>query len=119
MSIKVFKCYIYDCQKIDAEARVLKLEKEYGNAKNVVFQLKQFPMKSVGDIKRTRDAENKLGKIAKELDVARNKVLEINKSQYQSEQDSQVNVRERQPVMSARDRRSMKSLRNSISSRKR
>ena len=52
MSIKVFKCYNYDYQKIDAEARVLKLEKEYGNAKNVVFQLKQFPMKSVGDIKR-------------------------------------------------------------------
>ena len=39
-------------QRIDAEARVLKLEKEVRDAKTVLKQLKQLPLRSVGDIKR-------------------------------------------------------------------
>ena len=39
-------------QKIDAEARVLKFEKELRDAKSVLKQLKQLPLRSVGDIKR-------------------------------------------------------------------
>ena len=39
-------------QRIDAEARVLKLEREQNDAKAVVKQLKQLPLRSVGDIKR-------------------------------------------------------------------
>ena len=39
-------------QKIDAEAKVLKLEKEQRDAQNVINQLSQLPQKTVGDIKR-------------------------------------------------------------------
>jgi hypothetical protein len=39
-------------KRIDAEARVLKLEKELKEAKNVEKQLCLAPQRSVGDIKR-------------------------------------------------------------------
>ena len=44
--------YFVCIQRIDAEARVLKLEREQNDAKAVVKQLKQLPLRSVGDIKR-------------------------------------------------------------------
>ena len=43
---------VHFMQRIDAEARVLKLEKEVRDAKTVLKQLKQLPLRSVGDIKR-------------------------------------------------------------------
>ena len=39
-------------QRIEAEARVLKLEKELKEAKHLERQLAQSPQRSVGDIKR-------------------------------------------------------------------
>ena len=47
-------------QRIDAEARVLKLEKEVRDAKTVLKQLKQLPLRSVGDIKRVMFCRNYL-----------------------------------------------------------
>ena len=41
-------------KRIDAEARVLKLEKELKEAKKVEKQLCLAPQRSVGDIKRVR-----------------------------------------------------------------
>ena len=49
-------------QRIDAEARVLKLEKEVRDAKTVLKQLKQLPLRSVGDIKRVMYIVYVLGK---------------------------------------------------------
>ena len=42
-------------KRIDAEARVLKLEKELKEAKKVEKQLCLAPQRSVGDIKRVRN----------------------------------------------------------------
>ena len=77
----------------------MKLEKEQRDAQNVINQLSQLPQKSVGDIKRVgtaliclilqfdvlkaRDAEARLGHVGRELQMARQRVLNLNKSQYE------------------------------------
>ena len=50
--------FSYFTQRIDAEARVLKLEKELRDAKKLEQQLSQTPQLSVGDIKRVDILEN-------------------------------------------------------------
>ena len=53
VSLIIFSYFFsYFIQRIDAEARVLKLEKELRDAKKLEQQLSQTPQRSVGDIKR-------------------------------------------------------------------
>eukprot|EP00092_Neocalanus_flemingeri_P085334 GFUD01107374.1.p1 GENE.GFUD01107374.1~~GFUD01107374.1.p1 ORF type:complete len:1009 (+),score=319.61 GFUD01107374.1:263-3028(+) len=106
-------------ERIEAEARVLKLEKELREAKNREKQMAQTPQRSVGDIKRARDAEAKVLKLGKQLEEAQNYVQRLNKKQYEgnemysvSEDSGDLLVAERSTMITNRDRKSIRALNN-------
>merc|ERR1719369_748074 len=106
-------------ERIEAEARVLKLEKELKEAKHLERQLLQTPQRSVGDIKRARDAEAKVLKLGKLLEEAQNFVQKLNKKQYEGSELHNVAddgrdtlVPERSTIITSRDRKSIRALHN-------
>ena len=85
-------------QRIDAEAKVLKLEQELSEAKALQLKLTAKTSFLVSDIrkvgshvlqtnsltlKQAREAEGRAMTLAKELQAAREHVLELNKKQYE------------------------------------
>ena len=87
-------------QRIEAEARVIKLEKELREAKELEEEVKEKSQRTVSDIKKVvysfyvclsnekkkyfqaRDAEAVVLSLAKELEEARNYCLRLNEEQY-------------------------------------
>jgi talin len=69
-------------ERIEAEARVIRLEKELREAKEVEEEVKEKSQRTVSDIKKARDAEAVVLSLAKELEEARNYCLRLNEEQY-------------------------------------
>merc|ERR1719342_680490 len=104
-------------EKIEAEARVLKLEKELKEARQIEKQLSMTTQRSVGDIKRARDAEAKVLKLGKLLEEAQSHVQMLNKKQYEGnelykvqEDDEKPMSIERSTIITNRDRKSIRAL---------
>jgi len=70
-------------ERIDAEAKVLKLEQELSEAKALQLKLTAKTSFLVSDIRKAREAEGRAMTLAKELQAAREHVLELNKKQYE------------------------------------
>jgi len=70
-------------ERIDAEAKVLKLEQELSEAKALQLKLSAKTSFLVSDIRKAREAEGRAMTLAKELQAAREHVLELNKKQYE------------------------------------
>merc|ERR1712110_910679 len=68
-------------EMIDADARVIRLQKEVSQAKLVKKEKSQITG-TVSDIKKARDAENEVATLAKELELAVNHKLRLNERQY-------------------------------------
>jgi len=111
VKVDVFK------ERIEAEARVLKLEKELREAKKLEKQLNSAPQRSVGDIKKARDTEAKVLKLGKQLEEAQNYVQRLNKKQYEGNElyslpdntDKPI-AQERSNIITNRDRKSIRAL---------
>jgi len=69
-------------ERIEAEARVIRLEKELREAKELEEEVKEKSQRTVSDIKKARDAEAAVLSLAKELEEARNYCLRLNEEQY-------------------------------------
>ena len=71
-------------EMIDADARVIRLQKEVSQAKLVEEERKEQSQitGTVSDIKKARDAENEVASLAKELELAVNHKLRLNERQY-------------------------------------
>merc|ERR1719317_1221497 len=69
-------------ERIEAEARVIRLEKELREAKELEDEVKEKSQRTVSDIKKARDAEAAVLSLAKELEEARNYCLRLNEEQY-------------------------------------
>ena len=71
-------------EMIDADARVIRLQKEVSQAKLVEAERKEQSQitGTVSDIKKARDAENEVATLAKDLELAVNHKLRLNEKQY-------------------------------------
>ena len=78
-------------EMIDADARVIRLQKEVSQAKLVEAEKKEQSQitGTVSDIKKARDAENEVATLSKELELAVNHKLRLNEKQYNTLQRQQ------------------------------
>jgi len=78
-------------EMIDADARVIRLQKEVSQAKLVEAERKEQSQitGTVSDIKKARDAENEVATLAKDLELAVNHKLRLNEKQYNTLQRQQ------------------------------
>ena len=74
------KCHVL--QRIEAEARVIRLEKDLQEAKELQQDIREASQGSVTDIKREREAESRVISLAKELEEARKYCLRLNEEEY-------------------------------------
>merc|ERR1719297_688340 len=68
--------------RIEAEARVIRLEKELQEAKELLQDIQEASQGSVNDIKREREAESRVLTRSKELEEARKYCLRLNEEEY-------------------------------------
>jgi len=78
-------------EMIDADARVIRLQKEVSQAKLLEAEKKEQSQitGTVSDIKKARDAENEVATLSKELELAVNHKLRLNEKQYNTLQRQQ------------------------------
>ena len=69
-------------QRIEAEARVIKLEKELEEAKVYLKEVQEKSQRKVSDIKQEREAEAEVISLTKELEEARKYCLRLNEEEY-------------------------------------
>ena len=69
-------------QRIEAEARVIRLEKDLQEAKELLQDIQEASQGSVNDIKREREAESRVLTMSKELEEARKYCLRLNEEEY-------------------------------------
>ena len=69
-------------QRIEAEARVIRLEKELEEAKAKHKEIQDKSQRTVNDIKQEREAEHEVISLSKELDEARKFCLRLNEEEY-------------------------------------
>ena len=81
MHIIKFSIYFY-LQRIEAEARVIKLEKELEEAKENQKEIQEKSQRTVSDIKQEREAEAEVMGLTKELEEARKYCLRLNEEEY-------------------------------------
>jgi talin len=68
--------------RIEAEARVIRLEKDLQEAKELQQDIREASQGSVTDIKREREAESRVISLSKELEEARKYCLRLNEEEY-------------------------------------
>merc|ERR1719445_1679638 len=68
--------------RIEAEARVIRLEKDLQEAKELQQDIREASQGSVTDIKREREAESRVISLTKELEEARKYCLRLNEEEY-------------------------------------
>ena len=69
-------------QRIEAEARVIRLEKELEEARERQKEVQENSQRTVSDIKREREAEAEVMGLSKELEEARKFCLRLNEEEY-------------------------------------
>jgi len=69
-------------QRIEAEARVIRLEKEVAEAKERQKMIQESSQRTVSDIKQEREAESVVMSLSKELEEARKYCLRLNEEEY-------------------------------------
>ena len=69
-------------QRIEAEARVIRLEKEVEEAKERQKMIQESSQRTVSDIKQEREAESVVMSLSKELEEARKYCLRLNEEEY-------------------------------------
>ena len=80
----LFKVVIMEflLQRIEAEARVIRLEKELEEAKAKQKEIQDKSQRTVNDIKQEREAEHEVISLTKELEEARKFCLRLNEEEY-------------------------------------
>merc|ERR1719474_1961943 len=69
-------------QRIEAEARVIRLEKELEEARERQKMIQESSQRTVSDIKQEREAESVVMSLSKELEEARKYCLRLNEEEY-------------------------------------
>lgn len=73
---------LFYSQRIEAEARVIRLEKELEEARERQKEVQENSQRTVSDIKREREAEAEVMGLSKELEEARKFCLRLNEEEY-------------------------------------